>query len=63
MKQDMKNIKQNQITINSSNNGHIFNIYVEMNEKPKAPRDSSFWKNIIGIVQRLKKIVIWLKMF
>ena len=61
MKKNTNNIERNQITINALENGHIFNVHIEINQKPK-PRLSLFKNKITSVVQGIKKIIGWLKL-
>lgn len=61
MKHQIKNLKENKITINSSNSGHIFNINIEINEKPNKSIFKALKTKSINVLNRLKKIIaIWL---
>jgi hypothetical protein len=63
MKHKIKNIKENQVTFNSSNKGHIFNINIEINEKPKSSIFQELYTKGMNIFNRLKKIITWFGIF
>lgn len=63
MKQEIKNIKENQITFNSSSKGHIYNINIEINEKTKPSTLKSLYAKSISMINRIKKIITWLGTF
>lgn len=62
MKKGINNFEQNHITINSTTHGHIFNINIKINQKPKS--SLNLFKNKLSeIIQCFKKIIAWLRLF
>jgi (p)ppGpp synthase/HD superfamily hydrolase len=63
MKDKIMSIKESQVTINSSTNGHVFNIKIEVKERPKVSIFQKMYKKSINFFNVIKKIITWLGIF